>query len=189
MAPPPVRRPVPLRPSRQESGSWPEGWATILAAVTDLGTEVSRCSAVHGPRHWRQVARVGIELAHRVPGADLDVVMLFALLHDSQRWTDGADPGHGKRAADFAKALAAQGVLKLSPDRLDVLASACEYHDRPVTTEHPTGGVCLDADRLCLWRLGITPDPARLSTAAARDPAMIQWASTVPIRDWTWEGL
>jgi uncharacterized protein len=33
-----------------------------------------------------------------------------------------------------------------------------------------------DADRLDLGRVGTTPDPARLCTAAARDPEMFRWA-------------
>jgi uncharacterized protein len=35
---------------------------------------------------------------------------------------------------------------------------------------------CWDADRLDLGRVGTTPDPARLCTAAARDPEMLRWA-------------
>jgi hypothetical protein len=39
-----------------------------------------------------------------------------------------------------------------------------------------TVGACWDADRLHLWRIGVAPDPARLSTAAGR--ARIGWART-----------
>lgn len=34
----------------------------------------------------------------------------------------------------------------------------------------PTLGVCWDADRVNLWRVGIRPDTFRLSTAAAKGP-------------------
>ena len=40
---------------------------------------------------------------------------------------------------------------------------------RPVQT-------CFDADRLDLARVGKTPDPAVLSTDAAREPETIRWA-------------
>ena len=35
---------------------------------------------------------------------------------------------------------------------------------------------CWDADRLDLSRVGIRPDPKKLCTKAAKDPAMISWA-------------
>jgi hypothetical protein len=38
---------------------------------------------------------------------------------------------------------------------------------------NPTLAVCLDADRLDLGRVGITPDPLRLSTATAREMARL----------------
>ena len=38
----------------------------------------------------------------------------------------------------------------------------------------PTLAVCLDADRLDLGRVGITPDPLRLSTSTARDIARLR---------------
>jgi hypothetical protein len=37
----------------------------------------------------------------------------------------------------------------------------------------PTLAVCLDADRLDLPRVGITPDPLRLSTSTAREMARL----------------
>jgi uncharacterized protein len=52
---------------------------------------------------------------------------------------------------------------------------------------------CWDADRLDLGRVGTTPDPARLWTAAARDPEMFRWAgqrsggdSVPPVVDQAW---
>jgi uncharacterized protein len=35
---------------------------------------------------------------------------------------------------------------------------------------------CWDADRLDLGRVGIVPDPSRLCTAAAKEPAIRAWA-------------
>ena len=38
----------------------------------------------HGVSHWARVLENGLRLAE-VTGADVDVVQLFAILHDSQR--------------------------------------------------------------------------------------------------------
>jgi hypothetical protein len=42
--------------------------------------------------------------------------------------------------------------------------------------EDPTLGVCLDADRLTLWRVGMVPLARYLSTAAGRDDAAPRWS-------------
>lgn len=55
--------------------------------------------------------------------ADLLVVELFALLHDSQRENEWTDPGHGDRAADFAAALNLE-FYDLKPSQLDQLCTA-----------------------------------------------------------------
>jgi len=36
-------------------------------------------------------------------------------------------------------------------------------------------GICWDADRLNLWRVGIEPDPAYLTTETARTPEAIAY--------------
>ena len=166
---------------------WPEPWARIEMAVTARATSLA--SMLHGPRHWRAVARVGIMLARRTPGADLPLVVLFGLLHDSQRWHDGHDPEHGPRAALLARTLAAEGVLELGPDRLDLLCLACTEHADGLTSDDPTVGACWDADRLNLWRVGITPINRLLSTAAAHDDAVLEWSRGVHRADMSWERL
>src|SRR3954447_8782721 len=40
-----------------------------------------------------------------------------------------------------------------------------------------------------VWRVGFAPDPAMLSTAAARDPGMLAWSRTVHATPPTWAGL
>ncbi len=47
----------------------------------------------------------------------------------------------------------------------------CSIHPN---SPQPTLAVCLDADRLDLGRVGITPDPQLLSTATAKDIATRQ---------------
>ncbi len=126
-------------------------------------------SGVHGPAHWLRVRANGLLLAARTPGADVEVVELFALFHDSEREDEGRDPGHGERAAAAVRRLAARGGLMLPAARLDLLAAACAGHDHPQVSSDPTIGCCWDADRLDLSRLGRRPIARLLSTAAALD--------------------
>ena len=58
--------------------------------------------SIHGPNHWQRVHDFGLKIAES-SGADVLVVKLFALFHDSRRENDGHDPGHGLRGAEFAK--------------------------------------------------------------------------------------
>ena len=84
------------------------------------------------------------------------------------------DPGHGLRAAAFARELRDEGVLELSDEELELLARAIELHSDGRVTDEPTTAVCWDADRLHLPRVGITPDPARFSIGFARSE---EWAA------------
>ena len=58
-----------------------------------------------------------------------------------------------------------------------MLATACAGHELGQVSDDPTIGVCWDADRLELSRLGRRPIPELLSTEAARDFALqeIAW--------------
>ena len=141
-------------------------------------------SELHGEHHWQCVALVGRELAALVPGADAEVVRLFALFHDAMRENDGHDPEHGRRAGALARELA-----PLDGERLLLLTAACDEHADGLTSDDPTIGVCWDADRLNLWRVWIEPDPALLSTAPARDPDRIEGARALQQRRLAWEEL
>ena len=59
---------------------------------------------IHGLSHWARVLENGRRLA-AVNGAILEVVELFAVLHDARRENEGMDPGHGRRGADLAALL------------------------------------------------------------------------------------
>ncbi|MFO1491080.1 MAG: hypothetical protein U1F77_11115 [Kiritimatiellia bacterium] len=128
-----------------------------------------RPHSVHGPDHWRRVERNGMLLA-RDNGADMDVVRLFALFHDSRRIHDGHDDGHGARGAQYARELHGE-LFHLHPDRLDLLCFACEWHTDRDYHNDPTVAACWDADRLDLDRVGITPNPTLLNTALAKQIA------------------
>lgn len=125
--------------------------------------------SVHGPDHWRRVERNGLLLATRT-GADIAVVRLFALFHDSRRENDGWDDGHGARGAEYAASLRGT-VFHLADDRFELLHYACVWHTDGEHHADPTIGTCWDADRLDLGRVGIIPDPAFMSTEFGREIA------------------
>jgi uncharacterized protein len=133
-----------------------------------------RWDGIHGLPHWTRVRDNGLRLAERT-GADARIVVCFAALHDARRRNDGHDPGHGRRAARFAESLRGEHV-HLSDADFDLLQQACRYHTDGRVLAHVTVQTCWDADRLDLGRVGIRPDPERLCTPAARDPALLAWA-------------
>ena len=129
---------------------------------------------IHGIYHWRRVKENGLRLAE-LTQANVDVVELFAYLHDSRRLNEGLDRQHGKRAAKYATSL--QGsTIDLPAGDFDRLAYACRYHSDGLTEADITIQTCWDADRLDLGRVGIKPDPQYLCTAAAKNPELIEWA-------------
>ena len=106
---------------------------------------------------------------------------LFAYFHDACRYNNGHDPAHGSRGADLARALAGT-VFELDPAGLALLGEACIGHTRGTSAADGTIATCWDADRLDLARVGITPRAELLCTHAARDPAVIAWASGRSLR-------
>ncbi|WP_435019138.1 hypothetical protein TA3x_001129 [Tundrisphaera sp. TA3] len=74
----------------------------ILAAV--LADYELPWTGDHGVSHWARVLENGERLA-AVTGADVEVVRLFAVLHDARRVNEWTDPDHGPRAARFAETL------------------------------------------------------------------------------------
>jgi uncharacterized protein len=122
----------------------------------------------HGPSHWLQVEKNAIMLAEQTPDCDMEVARLFALLHDCKRQNEGSDPEHGARAAAFAQELHDRGVLGLDPGQLATLKFAMAHHNGGQVSGDPTIGVCWDADRLDLPRVGTAPDVDLMSTQCAR---------------------
>jgi uncharacterized protein len=130
---------------------------------------------IHGVAHWMRVRANGLQIA-QLTGAKAHLVELFAVLHDSCRIDDGHDPEHGLRAARFAENLNQREVLHLDRTDFDLLTTACRWHSHGAVLDDPTINTCWDADRLDLGRIGITPDPDRLCTDAAKSPAIFRWA-------------
>ncbi len=128
----------------------------------------------HGVAHWARVLENGLMLAKET-GADIEVVQLFAILHDSQRVNEGSDPKHGPRAATYAQEL--RGIVFDLPDAtFRLLYRACAGHTYEQTHPDITIQSCWDADRLDLGRVGITPHPKVLCTEAAKREETIKWA-------------
>lgn len=128
----------------------------------------------HGKDHWLRVLDNAREIASAT-GANLRVVELFAVLHDSQRQNEDHDPDHGQRAADYATTLRGKW-FELDDTEMVLLMEACRSHSDGLTQAHPTIQACWDADRLDLGRVGIRPDPRYLCTEYAKRPEVIEAA-------------
>lgn len=129
---------------------------------------------IHGYPHWVRVRENGLRLAETT-AARIEVVELFAFLHDIQRRNDGYDPEHGARAAEYVY-LVQDNHFALSKADLKLLRKACVGHSDGHIVADITIQTCWDADRLDLGRAGIHPLPERLCTPAARGEDMIAWA-------------
>lgn len=148
-----------------------------------------RDSAWHGPEHWLRVANNAIRLVSRAMSngrinpetvdCPLRVAWLFGLVHDSVRESEQRSSEHGMAAAlrllDMklfevfphavifltAHACMCHTIAKV-PSKSPLLRNgvrAFQFTRGLTTSERVTVGLCLDADRLDLPRVGIRPDP------------------------------
>lgn len=131
-------------------------------------------SRVHGLDHWFRVWKNAQLLTGMESSADLEVVALFALFHDSMRLNDGDDPGHGQRGYKLWERV--NQLLNLarffSRKQGELFFEACTEHSNGYRSTDPTIAVCWDADRLDLHRKGIWPDVRLMSTQAGLDLTM-----------------
>jgi len=162
---------------------------TRIVEVAVLSSPLVK-SEIHGWKHWLSVYRNAVVLAetgslHTFPvdlsdegvSPDLDltaVIILFAMFHDCRRHDEGYDVTHGIYGAEALWSLVGD-VLPEATDEIGAAMFACAAHtvvDRPKfdpawsATIHErklAAGICLDADRMDLIRLGIMPDPSYLS--------------------------
>lgn len=128
----------------------------------------------HGSDHWLRVLQNAREIAAET-AANLRVLELFAVLHDSRRENYDHDPEHGHRAAAYAVELRGKW-FDLADDEMDLLIEPCRFHSDGITEAHPTIKACWDADRLDLGRVGVRPDPRFLCTGCAKRPEVIEAA-------------
>jgi uncharacterized protein len=146
----------------------PDSWRPFLVEL--FAGSPAHGSAFHGVRHWLAVATNAAELAEATEGANPYLAVLFALLHDAARTAEADEPEHGVVAGDLLHELEPLLPRPLSDDDHDLLLYALIHHDEGlIAPDEPTIGMCWDADRLDLVRVGRTLDPAYFSTAAGRE--------------------
>jgi uncharacterized protein len=145
--------------------AWERLWRRVVAQFR------LPAHSLHSEDHWKRVERYGLYVGQH-SGADLLVVRLFALFHDSQRQSDSGDPDHGPRAASYAGQLCGK-EFSLEPEQLTLLQLACRDHTRGYTSSDPTIGACWDADRLDLDRVGARLDAEYMSTDAGQSLARL----------------
>jgi len=133
-------------------------------------------SRLHGLDHWFRVWQNSQLLNGLESGADMQVVALYALFHDSMRVNDGTDPDHGNRGyrlwERFCRSPDNPVTRYWSDPQEEKLFEACVEHNTGQITIDPTIAVCWDADRLDLHRKGIWPDARYMSTSAGRSLLM-----------------
>lgn len=131
---------------------------------------------LHGLAHWWRVRHNGLLVAGEM-GANPRVLILFAIFHDSHRNNDGADPQHGRRAADWlletregrtlcSSAATLTTLRSLSDTEFHSLHAACDLHTSQIHHPDPSVAACFVADRLDLSRVGFRPDPRRMPAPA-----------------------
>lgn len=123
-------------------------------------------SRLHGLDHWFRVWKNAQMLLEDASSADLEVIALFALFHDSMRQNEAADEGHGVRGYQLWRRVHhLQGLAHfLSDEQNEILFEACVEHSHGQRSMDPTIAICWDADRLDLHRKGVWPDPRFMST-------------------------
>ena len=81
-------------------------------------------NGAHGVAHWARVLENGLRLAEE-SGAVIEVVQLFAVLHDCRRFNEHHDPGHGPRTAELARSLRGE-VFDLGDEHFRLLHRAAQ---------------------------------------------------------------
>lgn len=122
-------------------------------------------SSIHGVSHWQTVERNGTYLCN-FNSADIEVVQLFALFHDSKRENDHRDLEHGPRAELYLREI--ESLVPLKPNQFENLCIACRTHTVGEVAENETIATCWDSDRLDIGRVGIKPNENFLSTVEAK---------------------
>lgn len=131
----------------------------------------------HGGAHWARVKMNASILAkmHEDEGhsVDRDVLDLFSILHDHKRENEGYDIDHGRRAAEALHFYRGR-FFELPESAFSELYRACEFHSNGRTTDPSLNvRICWDADRLDLYRVGVTPDAKYLCTDIAKREQVI----------------
>lgn len=131
-------------------------------------------NGIHGAGHWARVLHNGLAIAEH-EGARIDVVTLFAFLHDHERVHDDADFEHGPNACLNAHKLR-DVYFSIDDEGFSLLLEAMAGHSEGDTRGDVTVRTCWDADRLDLGRVGIKPDPQYLCTDTAKNSEFLEAA-------------
>lgn len=134
-----------------------------IQPVIDYVSRDWQLGPVHGMEHWKRVERNGLLLA--TEDVNVNVVRLFAYLHDHKRLNDRWDLEHGQRAAENLDNLRHTLLEGLTDEEFGMLRRACMEHTITERTGVPTIDACFDADRMDLPRVGYMPDPDRMASA------------------------
>lgn len=129
----------------------------------------------HGVTHWEHVEKFGLMMAKECPSADTDVIRWFAYIHDCRRGTEGWCEEHGRIAAKFIAKIRNTFLSDLSDEQITILRLACRSHTVKRRTKEITADICLDADRLDLYRVGIEPDPKLMASEIGKRYAEIPY--------------
>lgn len=133
----------------------------------------AQLNTIHGLRHWKHVEQYGLSMAEQDSRINKTVVRLFACFHDCKRISDGRDLQHGPRAAAFLDEIRENILSWLSDEEFRQLREAVQQHTfQNVSTGDVTIDTCIDADRLDLGRIGMTPDPARMLSILGKEKAV-----------------
>lgn len=117
----------------------------------------------------------GLLLAEQT-GANRHVVELFACFHDSCRINEHEDEGYGVRGAVLARYLRGK-FFDATDQEMEQLCFACDHHSNGMVRGDPTVVTCWDADRLDLWRVGITPKARYLGSEVAKTDVVMAKAN------------
>ena len=131
-------------------------------------------AGIHGVIHWARVYENAMRICE-INGADKEVAKLFAIFHDSRRYTNSRDPEHGQRGALLAEKL--RENYDINEVQFELLQEACKHHTHMASHPNLTIQTCFDADRLDLPRVGIMTDRDRLNTDAAKKESIFSWAT------------
>lgn len=169
------------------------------ALETGLVTNPPGKSLLHGEAHWKAVALTGLFISRLTGGASMPFLYVFAMLHDMCRLNDDHDPAHGERASMlFARLVmhpGVQGFGPYEPATEDMIYALAHHVGAPHARDHANlnVGICWDADRLNLWRVGVRPDPAYLTTEVGQSSGASAYSFILcehqinggPFPDWT----
>ena len=82
-----------------------------------------------------------VRLLAGMESANLSVVELFCMLHDTQHRNERRDPSHGRRAARHARSLRCTW-FDISDEEMSLMTEALKYHSDGYTRADFTVQVC-----------------------------------------------